>query len=276
MSEKYLFFDMDGTLISRKYRKIPQSAIDGITQAMKNGHRCFICTGRSYGMAQEFFDQLEFPGIIFSNGAGIAYNGEILETRDIHPSTVERLKNLCEGLGGGYGLLTTTYTYQNEKERERMGNHFLDRFNDGNVEEYYLKRGMKLTDEYQNEPVQKMDFSFQSELTADVFFSRVPESLNTVVGGGYYKTVGRTGGEITANGVNKGTGIERALRMFSADVKDAYGFGDSSNDLEMMKVVGTSIAMGNGSDDVKQVADHITDDVDEDGLYNALKHFGLI
>ena len=276
MSEKYLFFDMDGTLISRKERRIPQSAIDGITQEMKNGHRCFICTGRGYSMAQEFFDQLEFPGIVFSNGAGIAYNGEILETRNIHPSTVERLQNICEGLGGGYGLLTTTYTYQNEKERERMGKHFLMREPGSDVDEYYERRGMKKMEDYQHESVQKMDFSFQSELTADVFFSRVPESLNTVVGGGYYKTAGRTGGEITASGVNKGTGIEHVLKMFSADVKDAYGFGDSSNDLEMLKVVGNSVAMGNGSDDVKHVADYITDDVDEDGLYNALKHFELI
>ena len=83
--KKFLFFDMDGTLIAPKTRRIPQSAIDGIQQAMKNGHHCFICTGRSYRMAQEYFDQLAFPGIVFCNGAGIAYDGEILETRDLEP-----------------------------------------------------------------------------------------------------------------------------------------------------------------------------------------------
>ena len=276
MSEKYLFFDMDGTLISRKERKIPQSAIDGIHQAMDNGHHCFICTGRGYRMAQEYFDQLVLPGIVFSNGAGIAYNGKILETRDLHPSTVERLRSICENLGGGYGLLTTTYTYQNQNERNRMGKHFFERNIDSDIQAYYDRRGLKLMDEYQNEGVQKMDFSFQSELTADIFFARVPASLHTVVAGGYYATMGRTGGEITANGVTKGSGIERVLDMFSVDARDTYGFGDSSNDLEMMEVVGHGVAMGNGSDQIKQKADYVTDDVDENGIYNALKHYGLI
>lgn len=276
MGEKYLFFDMDGTLISRKERRIPQSAIEGIQQAMENGHHCFICTGRGYRMAQEYFDQLVLPGIIFSNGAGIAYDGKILETRDLHPSTVERLRSICENLGGGYGLLTTTYTYQNENERNRMGKHFFERKIDTDIQAYYDRRGLKLIEEYQNEGVQKMDFSFQSELTADIFFARVPASLHTVVAGGYYATTGRTGGEITANGVTKGAGIQRVLDMFSVDPKDTYGFGDSSNDLEMMEVVEHGVAMGNGSDQIKQVASYVTDDVDENGIYHALKHYGLI
>ncbi len=276
MGEKYLFFDMDGTLISRKERRIPQSAIEGIQQAMENGHHCFICTGRGYRMAQEYFDQLVLPGIIFSNGAGIAYDGKILETRDLHPSTVERLRSICENLGGGYGLLTTTYTYQNENERNRMGKHFFERKIDTDIQAYYDRRGLKLIEEYQNEGVQKMDFSFQSELTADIFFARVPASLHTVVAGGYYATMGRTGGEITANGVTKGAGIQRVLDMFSVDPKDTYGFGDSSNDLEMMEVVEHGVAMGNGSDQIKQVASYVTDDVDENGIYHALKHYGLI
>lgn len=276
MGEKYLFFDMDGTLISRKERRIPQSAIEAIHQAMENGHHCFICTGRGYRMAKEYFDQLVLPGIIFSNGAGIAYEGKILETRDLHPSTVERLRSICENLGGGYGLLTTTYTYQNINERNRMGKHFFERNVDADIQAYYDRRGLKLIEEYQNEGVQKMDFSFQSELTADIFFARVPASLHTVVAGGYYATMGRTGGEITANGVTKGAGIQRVLDLFSVDPKDTYGFGDSSNDLEMMEVVEHGVAMGNGSDQIKQVANYVTDDVDENGIYHALKHYGLI
>ena len=79
--------------------------------------------------------------------------------------------------------------------------------------------------EYENEPVQKIDFSFQTELIADVFFARVPPSLHTVVAGGYYASLGRTGGEITANGVTKGSGIERVLQLFHGKKENAYGFG---------------------------------------------------
>ena len=48
------------------------------------------------------------------------------------------------------------------------------------------------------------------------------------------------------------------------------------NDLEMMEVCGTGIAMGNGTDEIKQHADYVTDEADNDGIYKALKHFELI
>lgn len=274
--EKFLFFDMDGTLISPKTHKIPESAILGIRQAMSKGHRCFICTGRSYVMAQEHFDALALPGIVFCNGAGIAYEGNILETRNIHPTVVKRVVDMAQALGGGFSLQTTHFTYQNPQERDRILHRWYNRSTDGTIEEMIERRAMKMIDAYQNEPVQKIDISFNSELTADVFFSRVPRSLSVVVAGGYYASMGRTGGELTANGVTKGTGIARVLDMFSGNARNAYGFGDSSNDIEMLQVCGTGIAMGNGKEICKRNADYITDDVDHDGIYHALQHFGLI
>ena len=44
----------------------------------------------------------------------------------------------------------------------------------------------------------------------------------------------------------------------------------------MLEMAGTAISMGNGADLAKDVADYVTDTVDEDGLYNAMKHYKLI
>ena len=52
--------------------------------------------------------------------------------------------------------------------------------------------------------------------------------------------------------------------------------GDGGNDIAMLEHAGVGVVMGNASDEVKAVADYVTDSVDEDGVYNALKHFGLI
>lgn len=43
---KIIFMDVDGTLINYE-NHIPQSAIDAIRKARKNGHKVYICTGRS-------------------------------------------------------------------------------------------------------------------------------------------------------------------------------------------------------------------------------------
>lgn len=44
----------------------------------------------------------------------------------------------------------------------------------------------------------------------------------------------------------------------------------------MFKACGFSVAMGNGNDEVKQTASYVTDDGDQDGLYNAFKYLKLI
>ena len=51
--------------------------------------------------------------------------------------------------------------------------------------------------------------------------------------------------------------------------------GDSDNDLEMIEIAGTKIAMGNAYDCVKTIADHIVSTNDEDGVAEAIERFAL-
>ena len=51
---------------------------------------------------------------------------------------------------------------------------------------------------------------------------------------------------------------------------------DGENDVDMFSAVGTAIAMGNACRSAKEAAHYITDKVDEDGIWNALKHFGVL
>ena len=52
--------------------------------------------------------------------------------------------------------------------------------------------------------------------------------------------------------------------------------GDSSNDIDMLNYVGTAVAMGNALNEVKELADFVTTDVDNDGIWNAFKKLNLI
>lgn len=53
-------------------------------------------------------------------------------------------------------------------------------------------------------------------------------------------------------------------------------FGDSNNDLEMMKGADISICLGQGLETVKKVSTYVTDEVLEDGIYNACKKYKWI
>ena len=61
-----------------------------------------------------------------------------------------------------------------------------------------------------------------------------------------------------------------------SELRYPVAFGDGGNDISMLRHAGTGVAMGNASDAVKQSADYVTDDIDNDGIAKALKHLGLL
>ena len=83
-------------------------------------------------------------------------------------------------------------------------------------------------------------------------------------------------GEMNLAGVDKGSGIRHILEATGGKVEDTIGIGDSRNDTEMLAFVGTSVAMGNATKEIKQMAHLVTTPIDQDGLYNAFVTLGLI
>ncbi len=77
---KALFFDIDGTLVSFKTHRIPQSTVDALEQAKKNGVEVYISTGRPKQIINNL-GQIEhlIDGYITANGARCfvaGYGGE--------------------------------------------------------------------------------------------------------------------------------------------------------------------------------------------------------
>ena len=60
------------------------------------------------------------------------------------------------------------------------------------------------------------------------------------------------------------------------DISETMAFGDGGNDMSMLSAAGVGVAMGNTLDKVKAEADYVTTSVDDDGIRNALLHFGVI
>ena len=82
--------------------------------------------------------------------------------------------------------------------------------------------------------------------------------------------------DINAKGVSKASGIMKVLELFDIDVKDSYAFGDDLNDVEMLSSVGHGIAMTPHAAALDGIVEYVTDTVANDGIYKALKHYGLI
>lgn len=82
--------------------------------------------------------------------------------------------------------------------------------------------------------------------------------------------------DITAEGVNKGTGLRLWSKIQKIDREKIVAIGDSINDLELLKEASWAVAMGQSPRDIKDVADEVVDHTDKDGLAIYLeKKFGL-
>ena len=82
--------------------------------------------------------------------------------------------------------------------------------------------------------------------------------------------------DIVPKGISKAKGIDEMLRHWGVSLEESLAIGDGENDVDMLRHCAIGVAMGNAANITKEAADYVTDDIDEDGLYNALKHFELI
>ena len=66
------------------------------------------------------------------------------------------------------------------------------------------------------------------------------------------------------------------MKLLDAPIEDVVVFGDAVNDLVMFDPAWTSIAMGNGMQELKDRADYVTAENTDDGIMKACLHFGWI
>jgi hydroxymethylpyrimidine pyrophosphatase-like HAD family hydrolase len=80
-------------------------------------------------------------------------------------------------------------------------------------------------------------------------------------------------GEMNMAGVNKATAIKRYMAHVGAPISDSIAFGDSGNDLEMMKFAGLSVAMGNAIPEIKKICDYTSCNAADGGVAEAIDKF---
>ncbi|GAA4117328.1 HAD family hydrolase [Knoellia locipacati] len=77
--------------------------------------------------------------------------------------------------------------------------------------------------------------------------------------------------DINPEGVSKGSALEMVRRHLGVEPAHTVAVGDQRNDLEMLHWAARGVAMGNAPDEVKEIADETTLDVDDDGLVPVLR-----
>lgn len=251
-----IFFDIDGTLAVGT--RVPESAAAAVAATRAQGNLVFICSGRPLAYAQKTFGAYA-DGFICCNGRLAVRGDETLHARGVDGATVDHIVEILDGLDVGYAFFGRDDLYY------------------GGNEDYLS------TCEQVHGPVSRLDEARAHDVTLfsfDVFFGdlseraaieRALEGLCLVNPHGPHPSV-----DVTVLGYGKGDACLDVAAELGIDGSDTYAFGDGVNDISMVEAVAHGIAMGNAVDALKDVADYVTDAIDEDGVANALARLGLV
>ena len=82
--------------------------------------------------------------------------------------------------------------------------------------------------------------------------------------------------EVVPKGISKASGMRFVCNQLGIDQTRTVAFGDSANDISMLRCAHTSVAMGGGNPILFDLVDHVTSPVMEDGIAKAMRHLKLI
>ncbi|MDL2256553.1 Cof-type HAD-IIB family hydrolase [Parabacteroides sp. OttesenSCG-928-G06] len=256
---KAVFFDIDGTLVSFQSHVVSSSAQEAVRQLREKGIKVFIATGRRLQAANNLGD-LQFDGYITMNGSYCLKGRDEVIYRHAIPE--EDIWAMIE--------------YQKTVENFPCA----------------LVQEDSIWMNYRNEDVETVfdllhfpapPLRDLSEVAGDsvyqviAFFREAQqERIMSVMPGAEATRWNYLFSDVVPRGSSKAVGIDKMLEHFGIALEDTMAFGDGGNDIEMLQHVALGVAMGNAEEEVKAVADYVTDSVDNDGVMKALRHFGVL
>ena len=257
---KAVFFDVDGTLLSQKQGKVPISTRRALRRIRKKGIKIFIATGRHMiELSKLPVMEIPFDGYLTLNGNLILdENKKAYAGTPISADEVEVLSGIFRAKKIPFVMISSDKRYIN----------YVD---DVVVETQASTHGtipdVGTVSDYDGEKIYQC-IAFVHDRERKVLDEILDECSIT--------SWNPTGIDIVARGSGKAAGIAQFIEEQGLDRSEIMAFGDGENDIEMLKYAGIGVAMGNAGDAVKAAADYVTDSVDENGIENALKHFGLV
>lgn len=279
---KIIFLDVDGTLVDYE-NHLPESAVAAIRKARANGHRVYICTGRSRAEVYPPLWDIGLDGMIGGNGSYVEDNGKVVMHRLITRDQCRHIVDWLHGRGLEFYLESNSGLYASE--------HFEEKALPA-IQEYMGRKGkdtegvtvrsvfpdMIFGGELYRDDLNKVSFvlgSYQDHLDSVKEF---PDLQAGTWGGAGALPAGQSAlfGDLGVKGISKATAVDVLLKHLGADRADTIAFGDAEVDIPMFEACAYSVCMGSGGEEAKAAADYVTDAVDDDGLFRAFAWLGLL
>ncbi|SMC28857.1 hypothetical protein SAMN02745134_03688 [Clostridium acidisoli DSM 12555] len=264
---KLIALDMDGTLLKTD-KTISQETFNAIQSAKKKGIKVVLATGRPVKGIKKYLTELN---LLSDDDYAVAFNGAVVQTTKSEKIIAENLLSVDD--------IKTLYDLSKEL---KVNIHALT--NDECITPKISKYSL-LEAKMNSIPIKEIDFDnvnkdttivkimfIDEEDILDNAIKKIPKEFYdkyTVVKSSPYFL------EFLNKKVNKGVGVKLLAEELGIDMKDIICVGDHENDIDMVEYAGLGVAMENGIDKLKKVANFVTKSNDNDGVAYVINKFML-
>lgn len=254
---KIVFFDIDGTLLDHD-KNLPISTKEAIRSLKENGVFVAIATGRAPFMFESLRKELDIDSFVSFNGQYVVFEGETIYQNPLNSQKLEQLYlNASEKAHPivfmNHMTMKSSVKHHDFIDKSLGSLKFAHPEYDGL---FYVDRDLYQSLLFCEEGEERHYRETYPEFT---FIRWHPYSVDILPSGG-----------------SKAEGIKKMIERLGFKEEDVYAFGDGLNDFEMLEEAGTGVAMGNAVPELKELADMVTRDVAEDGIWHGLKQLKLI
>ena len=273
-------FDLDHTLLDNANNEICPSAQLAVKKLRENGYLIAIASGRDMDNYYSYMyrDIVKPDAIVHQNGTRVAVR------TDETPYDAARGSSQYQLIYDHFmdpALVRAVVQYAEENHicvgttiagKDYFVNPGLKEKADASYNKF-LKRNFVPADGLWKLPVRAMSYAGtdaernKQEIAA--FHARFPQIRLLMFSTGQ-------GADMVETCCSKANGLHCLCDYYGIPIEKTWAFGDSENDIELLRAAGTGIAVGNAMPEVKAVADYITEDIRHDGIYLACVKLGMI
>jgi len=249
---KAIFFDLDGTLLSRG--KMLESSKEALAYARQKGAKLFVATGRQPAeiAKMEWYNDVFFDGFVAMNGTYCYMGDKIIYKKTVKKDAVRMVVD----------FITTTPAYCIFCESDE----WYITTNDAKVQAQWTSMG------FSTPSISTTLRALQAEIFQMIGHGKPLKDFALSHPHLAITSWGEDCFDIIPAGASKWDGILHMLPHFGLSPSEVAAVGDGHNDIEMLTNAPFSVAMGNATDEIKACAKHVARHVNNGGALDAVKY----